>query len=144
MTHGRNVFLMLLALKLSVVTAASAAQVALSTSEIAKRAIPAVVMIRGTDADGHEISGSGFLVDPNGLLITNLHVIAELRHATVRLSNGDVYDRFSVRSLDERRDLAVLKLSGFALPSLACGNSDSVQVGDLIRTRFPGAAGLSQ
>src|SRR5207247_6234421 len=95
-----------------------------------KEAIPAVVLIKGTDADGREISGSGFVIDPTGLVVTNLHVVSQLRHATVRFSTGDVYDRITVRSYDERRDLALLKIAGYGLPTLPLGNSDSVQVGD--------------
>lgn len=129
MAHCTTLLLALLALR-PTQPAAIAAQPALNTAEIAKRAIPAVVLIKGTDADGREISGSGFIVDPSGVLITNLHVVVQLRRATVRLSTGDVYDRFSVRSFDERRDLAVLKVAAFGLPYLACGNSDSVHVGD--------------
>lgn len=112
--------------------AAPTALSSLSTAEIAKRTIPAVVQIRGTDAEGREIAGSGFFLDGSGLLLTNLHVVSDLRRASVRLANGDIFDRLVIRAFDERRDLALLKIPGFDLPFIECANSDSVQVGDRV------------
>ncbi len=102
----------------------------MSTAEIARKAVPAVVLIKGTDSEGHEIGGSGFLIDRSGLVVTNLHVVSSLHRVALRLSTGDVYDHVLVRSFDERRDLALLKISGYDLPTLPLGNSDSVQIGD--------------
>jgi hypothetical protein len=76
--------------------------------------------------------GSGFLVDPAGLILTNHHVVRDARSARVKLASGDVYDRVSILLQDQRRDIAVLQIAGFALPTLPLGNSDSVRIGSSV------------
>lgn len=96
--------------------------------ELSSLATAAVVLVE-VEAGERSRQGSGFIVDQEGVILTNHHVIRNATNATVRLSSGDVYDRVSVLAVDERRDLAVLKVSGFGLPTLGLGNSDSVRIG---------------
>lgn len=96
--------------------------------ELAAYATPAVVLIDVTTVSDTR-QGSGFLVDASGRIVTNYHVIRDARSARVKLSNGDVYEEVEVLAEDERRDLAVLQVAGFQLPSLPMGNSDSVRIG---------------
>ena len=99
-----------------------------SLEELAARATRAAVLIDvRTASDSRQ--GSGFLVDPAGLILTNLHVMRDARSARVKLTSGDVYDRVSILAEDERRDIAVLQVAGFDLPTLPLGNSDSVRIG---------------
>jgi hypothetical protein len=100
----------------------------LSAADIAKRATPAVVVIRAETVDG-STTGSGFIVDPSGTIITNLHVIRGAKAAAVKLASGDVYDQVRIRAFDERKDLAIIQVSGFGLPVLPLGNSDTLQPG---------------
>lgn len=101
----------------------------MTPADIAKKAIPAVVFIKGLTNDGKEVTGSGFIVDPAGVIVTNLHVVQGLKTAAVKLANGDVYDQVQVKAFDERKDLAVIQIQGFSLPILELGNSDEVQPG---------------
>lgn len=99
-----------------------------SLEELAAKATAAVVLIEVKSGDDSR-QGSGFIVDPGGLVLTNHHVIRDATSAIVRLSSGDVYDRVTILAADERRDIAALQIAGFALPSLELGNSDSVRIG---------------
>jgi S1-C subfamily serine protease len=79
---------------------------------IAKKALPAVVsIVKPVD---NTILGAGFLVDSSGTVVTNLHVVQGQSAASVRLSNGDLYDDVQVRGFDERRAMSrrLLKVSG--------------------------------
>ena len=78
-----------------------------------------------------EQSGTGFIVDKNGYIITNNHVVNRVDHIKVKL-HGDTTDyRARVVGTDPETDLAVLKIdSRSALTPVVVGNSDSVQVGD--------------
>lgn len=96
--------------------------------ELSSLATAAVVLVE-VEAGERSRQGSGFIVDQEGVILTNHHVIRNATNATVRLSSGDIYDRVTVLAVDERRDLAVLKVSGFGLPTLELGNSDSVRIG---------------
>lgn len=99
-----------------------------SLEALVERATRAVVLIDvRTAADSRQ--GSGFVVDPAGLIVTNYHVMRDARSARVKMASGDVYDRVSILAQDERRDIAVLQVAGFDLPTLPLGNSDSVKVG---------------
>ena len=95
---------------------------------LAESATRAVVLIDvRTGADSRQ--GSGFLVDPGGIILTNYHVVRDARSARVKLASGDVYDRVVILAQDQRRDIAVLKVPGYDLPTLTMGNSDSVRIG---------------
>lgn len=109
----------------------------LSLEELSARATAAVVLIQ-IEADDRSRQGSGFLVRQDGLILTNHHVIRGATSARIRLSTGDVYERVAVLATDERRDLAILKISGFALPTLPLGNSDGARIGsDIVAIGSP-------
>ncbi len=73
--------------------------------------------------------GSGFIVDRNGVILTNAHVVDKADRVTVTLKDGRVFDG-KVQGVDEVTDLAVVKINGKDLPAATLGNSDVVQVGD--------------
>lgn len=76
--------------------------------------------------------GSGVIVRPDGIILTNNHVINGADAIKVELSDKREFDA-KVLLTDERSDLAVLKVdSKEALPFLEMGNSDSLEVGDLV------------
>src|SRR5579864_5937084 len=79
-----------------------------------------------------EQSGTGFVVDKNGYIITNHHVIAKVDHIKVKLHTDDTNEyRARVIGIDPETDLAVIKIDpkGPLVP-VTIGNSDAVQVGD--------------
>ncbi len=79
-----------------------------------------------------EQSGTGFIVDKNGYIITNHHVIAKVDHIKVKLHGDDDTEyRARVVGIDPETDLAVIKIDpkGPLVP-VSIGNSDAVQVGD--------------
>src|SRR5688572_5090170 len=103
----------------------SAGQEALPLETVVEDATRAAVLIDiETPSDTRQ--GSGFIVDPVGLIVTNSHVVRDARTARVKLSSGDVYDRVTILAQDDRRDIAILRIAGFDLPTLPLGNSDSV------------------
>ena len=77
--------------------------------------------------------GSGVIVNANGTIITNHHVIAEADEIRVVLSDRREFDA-KIMGSDERTDLAILKVDtgGAKLPFLRFRDSDDLQVGDLV------------
>jgi Do/DeqQ family serine protease len=76
--------------------------------------------------------GSGVIIDPSGLIVTNFHVIAQADEVKVALFDKREFAADIILK-DERSDLAVLKLKGDVgkLPTIEYADSDAVQVGDL-------------
>ena len=99
-----------------------------SVAGLAARVLPSVVSIETTSADGGA-TGSGFVIDANGYLLTNNHVVAGSLTIKVLLNDGR---EFAARILgrDESYDLAVLKIEASGLKALQLGDSEKVQVGD--------------
>jgi serine protease Do len=77
--------------------------------------------------------GSGVILDPRGLIVTNHHVIEAAEEITVVLNDRREFEAKLVVS-DARTDLAVLKIEthGEKLPALELGDSDQLEVGDLV------------
>ena len=92
--------------------------------------------------------GSGFILTPDGYIITNHHVVAGAEEITIHLTDRR---EFSARivGLDEPSDLAVLKIDAQGLPAVKMGDSDAVRVGDWVLAigspfglEFSAAAGI--
>ncbi|MDR3505292.1 MAG: Do family serine endopeptidase [Acidocella sp.] len=79
-----------------------------------------------------EAKGSGFIIDQNGTIVTNNHVVKDARTVTVTLSDGNTYPA-KILGTDTKTDLAVLKISaGHPLPYVDLGPSSSVQPGEWV------------
>ena len=131
-----------------------------SFAEIARRVEPAVVNIETTqvqaevsekDEDKEDQStnplldmfrprrrapshgvGSGFIVSPNGHILTNYHVIEDAARIIVGLQSGEKY-RGKVVGFDSETDVAVIKIEASKdLPTVTLGDSNAAQVGDWV------------
>lgn len=89
----------------------------------------------GDDAPRERVQrslGSGVIVDPSGLIVTNHHVVENMTDVKVSLSDRREFDAEIVLR-DPRTDLAILKIkSDQKLPALEIGNSEALEVGDLV------------
>ena len=135
-----------------------------SFTNVAKKAMPAVVFIKvqstndeptnpfqgfGGDPFGDDLfqkffgipqqqqpkqqlsQGSGFLVSPDGYVMTNAHVIKGADKITVVLNDGRELDATLVGS-DPHTDIAVVKIDGKNLPYVNLGDSDAMDIGEWV------------
>lgn len=107
---------------------------------IAQKVTPSVVGVTtygtynywGRQITNQELgSGSGIIYSTDGYIITNYHVIENATSVTVTLSDGTEYDARIVGS-DSSSDLAVLKIEASGLPAAELGDSDELQIGELV------------
>ena len=75
--------------------------------------------------------GSGFIIDSDGYILTNAHVVEGAEKVRVQLNNNKEYNA-DVIGLDKRTDVALVKIQGDHLPVAKIGDSDQVQVGDWV------------
>lgn len=121
-------------------------QIRLSFAPVVKKAAPAVVNIRTVKGQGRSAYGnpfygrrgrgalgSGVIVRPNGLIVTNFHVIRNASQIKVILADKREFEA-KVLLKDQRTDLAILKVDPGreTLPVLELKDSDDVEVGDLV------------
>jgi serine protease Do len=76
-------------------------------------------------------SGSGFIISPDGYVITNNHVVENANRVTVTLTDRRQFDA-TVVGRDPNTDVAVLKIDGNNLPVVRIGDSDALEVGDWV------------
>ena len=88
-----------------------------------------VVVVTFRGREGERGLGSGFIVDSNGLIATNLHVIGEARPISVELQDGRKFDVTAIEATERSHDLAVLRIDAKDLPALPLANSDELQDG---------------
>ncbi len=111
-------------------------------ADLAERLRPALVHIRtrrapahdeaGDDLGSRRSTGSGFAVDPDGLIVTNAHVVEGADQIQVRLADGR---RFAGKVIgqDGRVDLALIKIDGAKdLPVLPLGDSNRLRIGEFV------------
>ncbi len=75
--------------------------------------------------------GSGFIVSPDGIVLTNAHVVEGAKEVTVKLIDHREF-KAKVLGTDKTSDIAVLKIDARGLPVVRLGNSDQLGVGDYV------------
>ncbi|PYO25942.1 MAG: hypothetical protein DMD85_01655 [Candidatus Rokuibacteriota bacterium] len=111
-------------------------------ADLAERLKPALVHVRvrrggsvakDDDAPGEprRSTGSGFVIDPNGLIVTNAHVVEQAEWIQVRLADGRRFNGRTV-GLDSRVDLALVRIDASGLPVLPLGDSNRMRVGEFV------------
>lgn len=74
---------------------------------------------------------SAVIIDPEGFLVTNYHVVAEAAEIRVQLSDGRVVEPELI-GVDPETDLALLKVDVEPLPAVALGSSAQLRIGDVV------------
>src|SRR5579859_749711 len=150
-THGGGGFLHLpiadeswVTRPVKIATTEAAAPAALDAEEqnnisVYRRVIPSVVNITSTAVAfdffygpvPQQGQGSGFIIDADGHILTNYHVIAGARQVEVTLSNKKKYPAQVIGS-DRQKDLAILQINAKNLTPATLGDSKSLEVGQKV------------
>jgi serine protease Do len=101
----------------------------LSVEQLAERAKNSIVVVTVTGRDGKSHGlGTGFVVSPEGLIATNLHVIGEARPISVELKDGTKYPVKAVFASDRKLDLALVQIDAKDLPALPLATGDDAAI----------------
>ena len=117
----------------------------LDSKKLAEKISQAIVLIEGrVTSSSHRNNltdrrrpwlgprGTGFIVSPDGRIVTNYHVIEHMRSGGVQLENGKRHDSYSVLAVDKKNDLAVIKISASGLSVIEMQNSKDISPGESI------------
>ncbi len=86
---------------------------------------------RGYDVPQRQGEGSGFIVSPDGYILTNAHVVADADDVTVRMTDRREYSA-KVIGVDRRTDVAVIKIDGKDLPVVRIGDPSKLRPGEWV------------
>jgi Flp pilus assembly protein TadD len=100
----------------------------IDTESLSKRVSDSVMLVLSEKKAGSSL-GTGFIVDENGLLITNYHVIEGSENLSVKSNTGGRYTVITILAKDKKRDIAVLKLDAKNLTPIELADSDLVNQG---------------
>lgn len=103
----------------------------LNVGAIAKRVEPATVDITAKGPDGTD-EGTGMLLTPSGIVLTNNHVIAGSTVVTAQVDGSGKSYTVTVFGTDATDDVAVLKLNGGVFRTVTLGNSSAIDVGEQV------------
>src|SRR5438105_1139868 len=110
--------------------AAKAEPAAQSVEQIAATARKSVVVVTFAGRDGKQQGlGTGFVVDADGLIATNLHVLGQARQITVETADGKQHEVTSIHASDRSLDLALVRINARGLTPLPFGDSDRLKEG---------------
>ncbi|GAB4457752.1 MAG: trypsin-like peptidase domain-containing protein [Armatimonadaceae bacterium] len=98
--------------------------------QVAEQVSPSVVYIESRGNEQRDGSGSGFLITPDGYLLTNSHVVQGGQPLTVTTQDGRQYSADRIGD-DPYTDLAVLRIDGADLKPVKMGDSQKVRVGQV-------------
>jgi serine protease Do len=110
-----------------------------SITDVVAKVKPSVVAInikavtydifnRPTQVEG---AGSGWIIDKDGYIVTNNHVVEGADSVTITLSDGSKFSAESVKT-DPLTDLAVVKIDAHNLPVVDTGDSSEIEIGDWV------------
>ncbi|MCY9661624.1 trypsin-like peptidase domain-containing protein [Paenibacillus chondroitinus] len=109
-------------------------------TEVVKKVSPSIVGIIGKPMSGSQASsdnrfnlahGTGIIVQSDGLIVTNAHVVEDMKQIIVVTSDGKQYAGKTIH-LDEESDLAVVQIDAKDLPAATFAKSSNVEVGELV------------
>ena len=79
--------------------------------------------------------GSGVIIDEDGYILTNEHVVSGSTEIKVKLSDGREFDA-EIKGSDKRSDLAVIKIDAKNLPVARMGDSSDLKIGEWVKVRM--------
>ena len=90
------------------------------------------IVLIGTVGNKGSKLGSGFIVNSDGLIVTNCHLISDTKKIFVKLKNKKAYNRIHVVATDGEKDIAIIKINTKGLPAVKLGNSKNIQIGQRV------------
>lgn len=89
-----------------------------------------LIVLAGEGAGRLNSVATGVIVSQDGSILTALHAVKGAAEVQIRTASGDIYDHVDLLGIDERRDVAALKIPAGGLTALSPGNAENLAQGD--------------
>ncbi len=104
-----------------------------SSAQIIERAYPSVALVLTGRTPGQTAAvGAAVVVRQNGILLTAYHVVKDAYAVQVRFKSGEIFDQVQLLGVDQRRDVAAIKVTAAALPVLPVAVAAQAKPGDSV------------
>jgi S1-C subfamily serine protease len=110
----------------------------LTPAQIVDKTAPAVAMVLAAQAPGETsaATGAALVIYADGDLLTSWHLIKNASAVQVRFKSGEVFDRVKLLGVDERRDVAAIRITSSGLPVLPVASAADANPGDPVVSIF--------
>lgn len=105
----------------------------LSVEKIFNEQVDSIVVIGALDKKQSHL-GSGFIVEQDGLIVTNTHLAGSAKKIVVKLRKSALYHQARLVAIDRGKDIAVLKIDVPNLKPVKLGSSNKVHIGERVVT----------
>lgn len=109
-----------------------------SPAQVFEKASPAVALVLASQAPGDNTAavGAALVVYQDGDLLTSWHLLRNAQAVQVRFKSGEVFDRVKLLGVDERRDVAAIRITASGLPLLPIAPAAEISPGDPVLSVF--------
>lgn len=128
-TNFKKIFFLFAVLSLLRIQGAVAQE--LSAEKIVQKNADSIVLVAALTSQGTSF-GSGFIISEDGLVVTNYHVIKNAINIGVKLRNNKKYENVALAHIEEKKDVAILKIQKGAFQPVKLGDSSRVKIGERI------------
>ncbi len=109
-----------------------AAPTELSVEEIVKEYADGIVLVATHGPRKTNTLGSGFIINKEGDIVTNYHIVQSALRIAVKLKDGRTYDDVPLLRYDKKKDIAILKINAKNLTTVKLGDSDALSIGQRV------------
>lgn len=103
-----------------------------TSMKVVKLVSPSVVLIKA-GSDGSVLAqGTGIVIREDGIVLTAYHVIKEAKQVQVTMKDGEIYDRIEVLGVDERRDVAAIRIQVKGMQAVTIRSVSDEQIGERV------------
>lgn len=103
-----------------------------ASMKVVKLVSPSVVLIKAGSDGSVSAQGTGIVVREDGVLLTAYHVIKDAKQIQVAMKDGETYDRIELLGVDERRDVAAIRIQVKGMQAVTIRSVTDEQIGERV------------
>jgi S1-C subfamily serine protease len=103
-----------------------------ASMKVVKLVSPSVVLIKAGSDGSVTAQGTGIVIREDGIVLTAYHVVKDAKQIQVTMKDGETYDRIEVLGVDERRDVAAIRIQVKGMQAVTIRSVSDEQIGERV------------